>query len=310
MGLEQVGEIDLPPHVTAGGFDHAAVHAARNRLYVAHTANDAVDIIDGTTDRYAGSIPALSGVAGVLVSEERDLVFTSNRGDDTVAWFSPAQDDRLVRVAVGSRPNGLAYDPHRSQLLCANVGDPARVGSWSVSMVDVGQQSVVAEIPVPGRTRWAVFDAASEAFYVNIVDPPQIGVIEARDPRRLARTIRMPVAGPHGLDLDPVTGRLFCACDGHAVVSVEVKSGRLVGQVSLSGVPDVVFVNSARGHLYVAIGDPGVIEVFETDPLQHVQTVPTELGAHTLAFDATRHRVYAFLSISHRAAVYVDSERA
>lgn len=98
MGLEQVGEIDLPPHVTAGGFDHAAVHAARNRLYVAHTANDAVDIIDGTTDRYAGSIPALSGVAGVLVSEERDLVFTSNRGDDT--------------------------DPHRTRLQGANVGDP------------------------------------------------------------------------------------------------------------------------------------------------------------------------------------------
>jgi DNA-binding beta-propeller fold protein YncE len=309
MALEQVGEIALPSHAKAGGFDHAAVHSARARLYVAHTANDAVDIIDSATDRYVGSIPSLTGVAGVLVSEDRDLVFTSNRGEDSVAWFSPAREDHLVRVAVGARPNGLAYDPRRNLLLCANVGDPTRAESWSLSMVDVAEQAVVAEVPAPGRTRWAVFDAATEAFYVNIVEPPQIAVIEAHDPQRLARTVPIPVAGPHGLDLDPGTGRLFCACDGRALVSVETKSGRLLGRIDLGGVPDVVFVNPALGHLYVAIGDPGVIEVFATDPMRHVQTVATEPGAHTMAFDRTRHRVYVFLPTSHRAAVYVDGER-
>jgi hypothetical protein len=52
-----------------------------------------------------------------------------------------------------------------------------------------------------------------------------------------------------------------------------------------------------------------VIEVFETEPLRRVQIVTTEPGAHTIAFDPTRHRVYAFLPGSHRAAVYVDRER-
>jgi len=41
MALDHVGYIDLPPHASAGGFDHAAVHAPRGLLYVAHTANDA-----------------------------------------------------------------------------------------------------------------------------------------------------------------------------------------------------------------------------------------------------------------------------
>ncbi len=309
MALEEVGEIALPPHAKAGGFDHAAVHAGRSRLYVAHTTNDALDIVDCVTDRYLGSIPALPGVAGVLVSEARDLVFTSNRGEDTVAWFSPADEDRLVRVAVGARPNGLVYDPRRNLLLAANSGDPARPGSWSVSVVDVAARAVIAEVPSPGRTRWAVFDADAEAFHVNIVDPPQIIVLEAREPRRIARTIPIPVSGPHGLDLDPGTRRLFCACDGQALVTVDGRSGRLLAQADLGGVPDVVFVNPALGHVYVAIGDPGVIEVFETDPMRHVQTVPTEPGAHTLAFDQTRHRVYALLPMSHRAAVYVDGER-
>jgi DNA-binding beta-propeller fold protein YncE len=309
MALVQVAEIALPTHTKAGGFDHAAVHAARDRVYVAHTANDAVDVIDGATARCVGSIPSLTGVAGVLVSEEQDLVFTSNRGEDSVAWFSPAREEQLVRVPVGPRPNGLAYDPHRNRLLCANVGDPARPGSWSVSIVDVAQHAVMAEFPVPGRTRWALFDVATEAFYVNIVEPPQIVVIEAPDPRRVARVVPIPVAGPHGLDLDPGSGRLFCACDGHALVSLEAKSGRVVGQVNLSGVPDVVFVNAVRGRVYVAIGDPGVILVFDTDPMRHIQTVTTEPGAHTMAFDPARHRLYAFLPKSHRAMVYDDGER-
>ena len=60
------------------------------------------------------------------------------------------------------------------------------------------------------------------------------------------------------------------------------------------------------GRLYVAIGDPGVIEVFDTAPLRRHETIVTEAGAHTLSFDATRNIVCAFLPASHRAAVYQD----
>jgi DNA-binding beta-propeller fold protein YncE len=308
MTLQRTGEIELPGHRQGGSFDHAAVASRAGRLYVAHTANDALDVIDCARDRFLRSIPDLTGVAGVLVSEEHDVVFTSNRGENSVGILAVTDERTLVKVTVGPRPNGLAYDATRRLLLVANVGDPARSAPPSLSMVDVPGQAVIAEVPVPGRTRWALFDAATEAFYVNIVDPPQIVVIEAREPRTVARIVSIPAAGPHGLDLDPGTGRLFCACDRQVLVSVEAKSGRLLGHVDLGGVPDVVFVNPARGHVYVAIGDPGVIEVFETDPLRRVQTVPTEPGAHTIGFDPTRHRVYAFLPTSHRAAVYADGE--
>jgi hypothetical protein len=71
-------------------------------------------------------------------------------------------------------------------------------------------------------------------------------------------------------------------------------------------VPDVIFFNRERKHLYVAIGEPGLIEVFETTHLRRLETVPTEAGAHTLGFDASRNTVYAFLPGSHRALVYAD----
>jgi DNA-binding beta-propeller fold protein YncE len=82
----------------------------------------------------------------------------------------------------------------------------------------------------------------------------------------------------------------------------------VLNRADIGGVPDVIFFNAALQHLYVAIGDPGMIQVFNTDTMQRIETVMTEKGAHTLAFDAERNKVYAFLPQTHRAAVYLDKE--
>jgi len=306
MAFDFAGYIDLPPHLTAGGFDHAAVHHRTGRVYVAHTANDAIDIIDGWRRRYLGSISGLAAVAGALVSDEHDLVFTSNRGEDTIGIFSVADDTSVVKVPVGVRPNGLAYDARRRRLLAANVGDPAIPDSFTVSIVDVAANRRVVDVPVAGRTRWAVFDRETEVFHVNIADPPQIVVMDPRDPVAVQRVVPIPSAGPHGLDLDPSTRRLFCACDGQQLIVVHADSGNTMHRAAISGVPDVVFFNAALRRLYVAIGDPGVIEIFDTETMRRRQTVRTEPGAHTLAFDASANTVYAFLPDTHRAVVYVD----
>jgi DNA-binding beta-propeller fold protein YncE len=306
MALRHLGEIVLPPHTGPGGFDHAAVHRATRRLYVAHTANDALDVIDCAAQRYTGSIPDLAAVAGALVSDERDLVFTSNRGENTVGIFSPKDEHRLVKVPVGIRPNGLAHDPGRQRLLAAHVGDPAIPGSCTVSLIDVAALRALAEIPVAGRTRWTVFDPESESFYVNIADPPVIEVLSAADPARHRRIIEIPAAGPHGLDIDVVTRRLFCACDAGSIVEIHADSGDIMSVGGIAGAPDVIFFNARLARLYVAIGDPGVIEVFDTETMRRIETVTTEQGTHTLGFDANANTVYAFLPASHRAAVYVD----
>src|SRR5262245_11962061 len=310
MALDKVGDIDLPTHVATGGFDHAAVHGPRGLLYVAHTANDAVDVIDCETRTHLRSISGLPRVAGALVSEAHDLVFTSNRGENTVGIFSPGREGELVKVKVGIGPNGLAYSADHRLLLAANVGDPARSASFSISLVDAGTRALIADIPVPGRTRWAVFDAGGGRFYVNIADPPQIVVVDASEPTRIGDGFTMPAAGPHGLDLDATTQRLFCACAARTLLVVDARSGQVASRHPLSGVPDVVFFNPALHHLYVAIGEPGVIDVFETDTMRLLESVPTEAGAHTLGFDSGRNTVYAFLPETHRAAVYRDAGSA
>lgn len=306
MSLKHVGDIELPPNTGQGGFDHAAVHRGRGLLYVAHTANDAVDVIDTRVGRYLRSIGGLKGVAGALVDEGQDLVFTSNRGEDTVGMFAPEAEGDLLKVGVGVRPNGLAFDPGRHVLLSANVGDPAEPESHTVTLVDVHDHAVLARVPVPGRTRWTVFDPAQRVFLVNIADPALIVVIDPERPQAAAGQFSVPDRGPHGLDIDVSRRRLFCACDGGKLVSLDSASGAVHNVLELSGAPDVVFLDRELEHLYVAIGDPGVIDVIDTARWRRLESIRSERGAHTIAMDDRAHRVYAFLPASHRAAVFED----
>jgi DNA-binding beta-propeller fold protein YncE len=208
--LRLIGYVALPEHRASGGFDHAAVHAASGHVYVAHTANDAVDVFDPVSQRHLYSVPQLRGVAGVLVSDEAQLIIVSNRAENTIGVFPPGPDPQVSKISVGVRPNGLAYDHVNGQILVANVGDAAIASSQTLSMVAINHGTARAEIPVAGRTRWAIFDSEAQMFYVNIADPAVIVVIDARQPGNIAHTFAVPSVGPHGLDFDPESHRLFC----------------------------------------------------------------------------------------------------
>ncbi len=303
MTLRPEGYIDLPPHAGAGGFDHAAVHRGLHRLYVAHTANDAIEVIDLKQLGYVESIGGLIGVAGALVSDIPSRVFTSNRGEDSVGIFEPGNPATLVKVPVGRRPNGLAFDAGRQTLLAANVGDPHDATSHTLSIVDANRGVMTASIPVAGRTRWTVFDQVSDQFFVNIADPPTIVVIAGADPTRVPGIIEIPAAGPHGLEVD-ASGRLFCACDAGRLIVLAPSTHEVVADLPLSGSPDVIFLDEALHRLYVAIGDPGLVEIFDVDRLARLGEIKTERGAHTIALDQDSHRVLVFLPTTCRAAVF------
>ena len=110
MPLQKAGFIELPAHAKSGGFDHAAVHESTGRIYVAHTANDAIDVIDIEGQKYVDSIPGLPAVAGALVAEASDLVFTSNRGAPT-AW-------RTIRSAADCSWPTSAIPTFRARAPC------------------------------------------------------------------------------------------------------------------------------------------------------------------------------------------------
>ena len=242
----------------------------------------------------------------MLVSNEQDLVFTANRGEKTVGMFETDHREKIDMIRVGGFPNGLAFDPSRGRLLAANVARQGDTAAITVSIVDTKNKMLDSDIIVPGRTRWTVFDKESNLFFVNIADPPKTIAVDSRDPDGIASTYDVPATGPHGLDLDVENRRLFCACDQGGLFTVQIRSGRVEHVADLAGPPDVIFFNSKLKHLYVAVGEPGLIEVFNTNNMKLVERVKTEPGAHTIAYNGESNKVYAFLPRTHRASVWID----
>jgi hypothetical protein len=232
VSLVRVGFIDLPAGAKPG-FDHADVYRAGRRIYVAHTGADRVDVLDCAQHRFLRSLPGLPGVAGVLVDEAGDLLFTSDRGAARVSVFRCSDEALLGRVEVGPHPNGLAYDRRRRRLYAFNLGEPSGE-NCTASVVDVDSLEVVEELSLPGRPRWALYDEERDRIYVNIRAPAEIAVIDC-ERVAIEHALPVPSAGPHGLWLDG--GRLFCAADVGSLVVLDRDNGNVVEQLPLPGCP-------------------------------------------------------------------------
>jgi DNA-binding beta-propeller fold protein YncE len=303
VSLVPTGFIPLPPGQEQG-FDHADVWlgAGGPRMYVAHTGADRIDVIDCSARTFLRSLEGLPGVAGVLIDQEHDLLFSSDRACARVSVFRCSNETLLGQVEVGPHPNGLAYDRRRRRLCSFNLGEPLGE-NCTASVVALNALSVIEELPLPGRPRWAAYDPDADEVYVNIREPAQILVLDAERIGE-ARALEVAAAGPHGLWLDGE--RLFCAADGGALVVLSRSSGDVLANLPLPGAPDVVMHDQAGKRLYVAIGDPGLICSFDSERLKQVGEVETEEGAHTIGWDPVGRALYVFCPGSCGAAVYEE----
>jgi DNA-binding beta-propeller fold protein YncE len=296
MALTRIGAVAMPPF-HASAFDHGDVHLATGRVFVAHTAAASVEVIDGERQVHVRTIAGCPEASGVLCAQDENVVFAAARGGGKILVIDATSLALLREMSSGPRPNGLAWDGRRRRLLAADVHD------FSARLLDPSNGETLGQVELPGRPRWCVYDPERDRFLVNIREPACVALLR---PEPLALTGRWQVsaAGPHGLDLDVEGGRAFVACDGGEVSALDLASGRELAAAPIAGTPDATWYNALGKRLYVAIGDPGLVEVIDTVTVTRQEQVPTEAGAHTTAFDRARQQLVVFLPGSCQAALY------
>jgi DNA-binding beta-propeller fold protein YncE len=217
-------------------------------------------------------------------------------------------------TSIGSKPNGLAWDTRRKHLLVADVED------FKARLIDTSSGYILSTTKLPGRPRWCMYDYNRDHFLINIRDPPCVFMLvsvkgidgtgeEEESVLQSAGSIPVSSIGPHGLDIDRESDRAFVAYDSGEVVVLDLRkenATRETASMPIAGEPDVVWYNPNKRRLYCAIGNPGVIDVIDTDRTTLAEEIHTEEGAHTFAFDNVRQQLYAFLPHSCRVAVYKE----
>ena len=303
MALTPAGSVELPSEAGGSAFDHGDVDLATGHIFVAHTSAGSVEVVDPDRLLHARTIPACPEASGVLCAQAEGLVFAAARAGGRVLAIDMASLETRRAVTTGPRPNGLAWDDRRGRLLVADVED------FRARLVDPSSGATEGVVALPGRPRWCVYDRGRDRFLVNVRDPAGVAVLAA-GPFDHAGWWPVSSAGPHGLDIDAEGGRAFVAADGGRLCALDLASGRELAGAPIAGVPDAIWYNAAARVVYVAIGEPGLVDVIDAETMTRREQVTTAPGAHTTAFDRDRQRLAVFVPGAGRVDLYGETGAA
>ena len=110
--------IPVAPPVTVpiySGFDYVTVDAARRRVYAAHSASQALTIIDADSGAVVGQV-RVGPLHGVAVDPENGHVFTGNGTDNSVSEVDPTTQKVVRSVDVSGAVDAIAYDAARKRI--------------------------------------------------------------------------------------------------------------------------------------------------------------------------------------------------
>jgi hypothetical protein len=273
MPLKDLGTIEIPG-ATGSEFDHGIFDARTRRVFIAHTRQSTIEVIDPDAGRHIATLPGFPGAAGAVADDGEILV--TNRGSASVAWLDAGTLKTKSVLPSGERPNGAAIVKRLGLGIAACIGNDGETPSLHAFRLNDGHR---VKLDLPGRPRWCVTDAAAERLFLCIREPSMILVVSLPDLRSLAQW-RLPSGGAHGLDIDHARQRLYAACDAGDLVEVDSRSGEVTNVWPIAGPPDVTFFNPATGRVHVAVGEPGLVETVDPRTGKAMRTV-TSAGAHT-----------------------------
>jgi len=285
--------IPVAPPVTVpiySGFDYVTVDAARRRVYAAHSASQALTIIDADSGAVVGQV-RVGPLHGVAVDPENGHVFTGNGTDNSVSEVDPATQKVLRSVDVSGAVDAIAYDAARKRIY-ADEDDGTHV-----YVIDATTMKLIATITVPGhKPEYLAIDPQTHDVYQNIDDLGEVAIIDA-DSTKVRKTIPTPgITHNHPLQYD--AGYHEIITGGGGVLAAYDRTGRELGHATIPRVDQCDL--DQRTHTIACAGG-GYITVLRTRPNAGPELI-TQLevarGVHTLAIDPKSGNVFAVWSAS------------
>lgn len=267
-----------------GGWDYLLSDDAAHRLYVTHGSR--VEVLDSSTGKLLGAITGLKKTHGVTLNPDGKTGYISDGGANAIIVFDRNSLAVTQTAAAGTNPDGIIFEPV-TQTVWAFNGH-----SNNVSVMDAKENKVVATIALPGKPEFPQADGAGKLF-VNIEDKNMIVKLDAKTKKVLSTWSLAGCESPSGLAIDHANQRLFSVCDEKKMAVSDIAKGKLIGLASIGDSPDATAYD-AKQHIVFSSNGDGTLSVIDTTKASFpvIQTIVTEKGARTMAYDALTNRIY------------------
>jgi len=267
----------------AGWWDYLLVDSPAHRVYI--TRGDHVDVLDTGTGKLVGTIAGLHGTHGVALDTAGKVGWVSDGGGNAVVAFDRKTLATLATIPAGTNPDGIAFEP-ATQTVWAFNGR-----SHSVTVIDAATEKVVATIDLPGKPEFPAVDGRGIVFD-NIEDKSEIVRLDAHT-KKLTATWPAGCDSPSGLAFDVPGHRLFPVCDGKKMSVIDSNTGKLLANPAIGDGPDAARWSAKHQLAFASCGE-GVLSVVDAAKAGYptIETLPTQRGARTMAYDAATDRIY------------------
>jgi YVTN family beta-propeller protein len=266
-------------------WDALTLDPVNHRLFITH--GDRVLVVDSRSYTVVGEIGGLNGVHQVAIAGTLGKGFVTQGGADTVAVFDAKTLAVTGTIKVGSRPDGIVYDPASRRVFTLNAG------SKNATAIDVASGTVDGTVPLGGKPEFAVADGRGHV-YDNIEDTSEIVEIDAKTMDVTRRWPLAPCTEPSGLAIDKVHRMLFAACDNAMMAAVDIRNGKVVATVPTGKRSDGAAFDPGRREVFIPNGEGKLTVIRESAPDKYslVENVPTQFGARTVEIDPAAHRIF------------------
>jgi YVTN family beta-propeller protein len=164
--------------------------------------------------------------------------------------------------------------------------------SKNVTVIDTASQKVVATIDLPGKPEFPQADGRGHVFD-NIEDRNSIVELDAKTKALVATWPLQNCDSPSGMAIDAANHRLFSVCGDGKMAVVDSKTGKQIATASIGAGPDAARYSDQLQLAFSSNGGDGTLSVIDAGHnYKTVQTLSTQKGARTMAYDKSADRVY------------------
>lgn len=266
-----------------GGWDYVRVDQKNNRVLVTHGTS--VMAIDLATKAVSSFAPGQRLHDAMPVNGGSEVLVT-NGGTNTAVFVDAKTGATLATVDTGKGPDAAAFDAKTGLVL---VMDHA---GGQVTLIDPKTHKVAGTIEVGGDLEAAALDGSGKAF-INVENKNEIVVVDLAGRKVLQHYTLTGCDGPTGLAYDAADKLLVAACDGATDV-VDAKTGKVLQTLPTGKGADGIAYDPRQKLAFVSAGRAGTLGVIAlaAGKATLVDTVPTQVGARTVAIDERTGRLY------------------
>jgi DNA-binding beta-propeller fold protein YncE len=278
----------IPLKGKAGGLDHLALDAKRERLFVANKANNTLDIVDLKEGKLREQKPSQTAIQGVAYAPEVDRVFVGLGSNGLCNAFDGETYKILKTIKFKDDADNVRYNPAKGVVYVAHAEN-------ALGVIDAKTFALKKDIKLPASAESFVIEAKRPRMYLVTPSPSQLVVIDT-DKNEVATTHPIKAAAEgHPVALDEANHRVFVGCRKEPMMVVlDTETGKEVATVPIPGDVDDLFYDAQSKRLYAACGEGALVVIGQQDADSYkvLEKVDTVKGAKTCLYVPETKRLY------------------